>query len=82
MASPGAPGDQLPEFPGRFRHRPRFCLAAGTWEDMFRHDTDRVARAPRKQGVPAAFSSRMGGHDSGIWGEEFVAALLAAFGKK
>jgi enterochelin esterase-like enzyme len=61
---------------------PRFCLAAGTWEASFHHCTSRLAEQLKARELPVRFSSRVGGHDSVLWRDEFAAALVWAFGTK
>ena len=60
---------------------PHFHLAAGVWEDRFHKNTVLLTEALQKHGVPMTFISRVAGHDSVMWEDEFATALERAFGK-
>jgi enterochelin esterase-like enzyme len=60
---------------------PRWYLTAGTWETSFHLCTSRLADQLKERGASVRFSSRVGGHDTALWRDEFAAALVDAFGK-
>jgi enterochelin esterase-like enzyme len=70
------PFDLGPEAPDP----PQFHLSAGTWEKHFLRPTAGLAHQLADRGVRVAFTTRVGGHDAALWREEFVAALLRAYG--
>ena len=57
----------------------QFYLTAGTWEGPFHESTSKLANAMKARAVPLTFNSRVGGHDTAIWREEFAAAVDRAF---
>jgi enterochelin esterase-like enzyme len=61
---------------------PRFYLAAGTWETSFHHCTSKLDEQLRDRRATVRFASRVGGHDTALWRDEFAAALLWAYGIK
>ena len=61
---------------------PRFHLKAGTWETSFHRCTSRLADQLKERGASVRFATRVGGHDTALWRDEFAAALVEAFGKK
>jgi enterochelin esterase-like enzyme len=75
-------GDGEFEFgPGR-KDLPRFHLEAGTWEESFHGCTASLADQLKRRGASVHFTSRVGGHDTALWRDEFAAALVRAFGKE
>jgi enterochelin esterase-like enzyme len=54
---------------------PRFHLMAGTWEESFHYCTSSLAKQLKERKASAHFTSRVGGHDTALWREGFVAAL-------
>lgn len=76
------PGDGHFDFAAVQKEFPRFELAAGTWESLFRKCTTSLADQLKHRGAFAHLSIRVGGHDTALWRDEFAAAALEAFGKK
>jgi enterochelin esterase-like enzyme len=69
------------KLPAALNPAPHFHLAAGVWEEGFHKTTVIVTEELKKQSVPVTFHSRVAGHDSVMWEDEFAAALVRAFGK-
>jgi enterochelin esterase-like enzyme len=61
---------------------PRFYLTAGTWEASFHHCTSRLAEQLKERGAAVRFTSRVGGHDTALWRDQFAAALVWVYGKR
>jgi enterochelin esterase-like enzyme len=61
---------------------PNFFLAAGTWEPAVYPTAKNVAEGLRRQRFPVVFATRVAGHDDAMWREEFVSAIVQAFGGK
>jgi enterochelin esterase-like enzyme len=70
------------DFGANQKDLPHCYLTAGTWEKSFHSCTSSLADQLKARGASVRFSSRVGGHDTALWRDEFVAALLDAFGKK
>jgi enterochelin esterase-like enzyme len=76
------PGNGHFDFAAGQKEFPRFELAAGTWETIFRKCTVSLDDQLKNRGAAANLSIRVGGHDAALWRDEFAAAALEAFGKK
>ena len=59
--------------------RARFYLVAGTLEEQFHRATERVYRALLAEDIDAVFETRVAGHASTLWVEEFPRALKRMF---
>ncbi len=60
---------------------PAFFLAAGELEEGFYDTTRGLAMAMHSLNIPHKFVGRVAGHDPALWQEEFVSAVVWAFGK-
>ena len=71
-----------PELPTHPKVVSKFYFASGIWETGFHKNTEAFHVALQKMMVPTQFKSRVSGHDSIMWQEEFAAAVMDGFGKK
>ncbi len=57
----------------------RYYLLAGTLEEHFYQATERIYRALETEGIDVALKTRVAGHASTLWVEEFPRALMWMF---